>query len=161
VLLRTHGQGERHNELVRKAAPVLSKLVLPTSNEEQSNLRLKLANAGFRPAAGADDGLASKTVCAVVGLALALAAGFTMHAKWTTLLGAAAGAAGLGMMLPELWLSGAAAAASRRFRHGCPIRSTAGGFRRGRTGARRGVQRVGEEMATVHPIYRKSCGWPR
>ncbi len=150
--LRQKAKETAAGELVRKATPVLSKLAMPTSDEEQSNLRIKLANAGFRRPQAQTMFLASKSVCGAVGLVLAIAGGLTANLKWTTLLGLAAGCAGVGIMLPELWLAGARSGRRQKIRHGLPdtldlmVVSVEAGL-----GLDAAFKRVGEEMATVHP----------
>ncbi|MEW6250712.1 MAG: type II secretion system F family protein [Planctomycetota bacterium] len=152
AMLRDKARAFASGELVRKATPVLSKLILPTSDEEQSNLRLKLANAGFRRPQAQTLFLASKSICAVIALVLAVVAGLTAHVQWSTLIGLAAGAAGLGIMLPDLWLSGARRSRKQKIRHGLPdtldlmVVSVEAGL-----GLDAALKRVGDEMAHVHP----------
>jgi tight adherence protein C len=150
--LRKKAKETATGELVRKATPVLSRIVMPTSDEEQSHLRLKLASAGFRRPQAQMVFLASKSICGVIGLVLAIVGGLAANLQWTTLLGTAAGCAGLGIVLPEMWLSGARKSRQQRLRHGLPdtldllVVSVEAGL-----GLDAAFKRVGEEMASVHP----------
>ncbi len=140
------------DDLMRKATPMLSKLVMPTSNEEQTNLRLKLANAGYRQAQGQTLFLASKSVLAVLGLAGGLAGGMAGKLDTPIMLGLVAMCAGVGMMLPDLWLSMATSGRRQKIRYGLPdtldliVVSVESGL-----ALDAALKRVGDEMAPVHP----------
>lgn len=69
--IRDRARDSAAGDFVRKAAPMLSKLIMPTSDEAQSNLRIKLANAGFRQPQAQTLLLSSKSALAVIGLASA------------------------------------------------------------------------------------------
>ncbi len=137
--------------LVKKATPMLSKLVMPASDEEQTNLRVKLANAGYRAAQAQTMFMASKTIIAVVGALVALGAGFAGGWQPTMLLGAAAFGAGAGMMLPNFWLSLATSSRQAKVRQGLPdtldllVVSVESGL-----ALDAALKRVGDEMAPVH-----------
>lgn len=138
--------------LVVRAAPVLKKLVLPTSAAEQTNLRQKLAGAGYRHPQAQTTFLASKTVLAILGFVLAIAGGVAGHMELVMLLGLAAFCAGTGLMLPDLWLSLATGARKEKIRYGLPdtldllVVSVESGL-----ALDAALKRVGEEMAPVHP----------
>lgn len=140
------------NTLVKKATPVLSKLVMPTSDEQQSTLRIKLANAGFRQPQAQTLFLASKSVLAVIGLVLGAVGGFAGHLELAMLAGVAAFCAGAGLMLPDMWLSMAASSRKQKIRHGMPdtldllVVSVESGL-----ALDAAFKRVGDEMAPVHP----------
>ncbi len=139
-------------ELVRKAAPVLSKLVMPTSDEAQTNLRLKLASAGYRRPQAQTTFLASKSALAVLGLVCGLVGGVAGHLSLLALAGLAAFCAGAGLMLPDLWLMLAVSDRKQKIRNGLPdsldllVVSVEAGL-----GLDAALKRVGDEMAPVHP----------
>lgn len=140
------------NNLVKKATPMLSKLVMPTSDEQQSTLRIKLANAGFRQPQAQTLFLASKSVLAVIGLVLGTVGGFAGHLEMAVLAGVAAFSAGVGLMLPDLWLSMAGSSRKQKIRHGMPdtldllVVSVESGL-----ALDAAFKRVGDEMGPVHP----------
>lgn len=139
-------------ELVKRAAPVLSRITLPASDLEMTNLRLKLASAGFRREQAQSMFLASKTI---VGIALALATaagGSALNLSWTLLIGSILCALPVGFLLPDMWLAMAIGARQEAVRHGLPdcldlmVVSVESGL-----ALDAALQRVGDEMATVHP----------
>lgn len=138
--------------IVTKAAPLLSRLVMPTSDAEQSNLRMKLSNAGFRAGSAQTIFLSSKTVLGVGGLIIAGLVGASSGQTFMNLVSMAAFAAGLGFMLPNLWLGMAIRSRKEKIRHGMPdtldllVVSVESGL-----ALDAGLKRVGEEMARVHP----------
>lgn len=150
--IRAQARESAASEIVRKAAPALSRLVMPTSDAEQTKLRLKLANAGFRHPQAQMTFLASKTILAVIGLALGLVGGLSSDLKLTSLLGLVALCAGGGLMLPDFWLGLAASSRREKIRHGLPdtldllVVSVEAGL-----ALDAALKRVGEEMAPVHP----------
>lgn len=151
AVIRHQARVSAKQELVQKATPVLSRLVMPTSDEEQTNLRLRLANAGYRQPQAQTLFLGSKSVLAVLGLALGVAGGFAAQLQLTMLAGLVAFCAGLGMMLPDLWLTMAISARKQKIRHGMPdtldllVVSVESGL-----ALDAALKRVGEEMAPVH-----------
>ena len=76
--------------VVRKAAPMLSRLVMPASDAEQTQLRAKLATAGFRQPQAQTIFMASKSIAAVGCTLLAVVIGISTHLEWQMLVGAAA-----------------------------------------------------------------------
>jgi len=139
-------------ELVKRATPVLSRLIVPASDQEQTNLRQKLACAGYRHASAQTMFLASKTIVAGVGLIVAGIVGVYGGNDLAVTAGIAAFGAGLGFVLPNLWLSMAVSSRAQRIRYGLPdtldllVVSVESGL-----ALDAAVKRVGEEMATTHP----------
>ncbi len=138
-------------QLVRRATPMLSKLIVPQSDQEQTNLRLKLANAGYRHPQAQTMLLASKTVVAGCGLVLGLLFSISSGQPISVALGIVAFGAGLGFMLPNFWLSLAASTRKQKIRDGLPdtldllVVSVESGL-----ALDAALKRVGEEMAAVH-----------
>ncbi len=135
-----------------RAAPLLSKPAMPKSDAEQSRLRLKLANAGFRRDNAPMLFLASKSVVAVAAGIVAGFFAFSAGRETSRVLGQALVAAGAGFMLPNLWLWLAIRDRSDRIRCGLPdsldllVVSVEAGL-----GLDAAVQRVGDEMRHVYP----------
>jgi tight adherence protein C len=139
-------------DFVKKVAPIAVRPVMPKSDEEMSNLRVRLSNAGFRHESVVTFFLASKTLLGI-GLG-ALALFFTWSAGHETqrIFGISACLAGVGFMLPHIWLWLATKERSQKIRDGLPdsldlmVISVEAGL-----GLDAAVQRVGDEMAAVHP----------
>ncbi len=150
--IRERAKASATEALVKKATPVLSHLVMPGSEQNQSHLRVKLANAGFRHAYAQTLFLASKSVLAVVGLIGGAVGGVVYHADLVVIVGLAAFCAGAGLMLPDGWLALAAAGRKTKLRYGLPdtldllVVSVESGL-----ALDAALKRVGEEMASVHP----------
>lgn len=138
--------------LVKKAQPLLTKLVMPTSDVEQTNLRVKLANAGFRAATAQTMFLASKTIIGVAGVILCAIIGMSGGYPMMQLVSIIAFGGGLGFMFPNLWLGMAIRGRKEKIKHGLPdtldllVVSVESGL-----ALDAGLKRVGEEMARVHP----------
>ncbi len=139
-------------ELVKRATPVLSRIVMPTSNEDQTNLRMKLTHAGFRAPQAQTTFLASKSILGVVGLLVGTAIAASMGLPLAKAVGAACFGAGLGFMLPNMWLSLAVSSRKEKLKHGLPdtldlmVVSIESGL-----ALDAAIKRVGDEMAIVHP----------
>jgi len=139
------------DDLVRRATPVLSRLIMPTSTQEHTNLRVKLANGGYRQPQAQTLFLASKSILAAGGLILSLAAGVASHLALPMALGLGAFCTGAGMMLPDLWLSLMTNGRKTKIRYGLPdtldllVVSVESGL-----ALDAALKRVGEEMAPVH-----------
>ncbi len=139
-------------ELVRRATPVLSRLIMPVSDAEQTQLRLKLTQAGYRHRQATTIFLASKTVVMLVALLVAgtilPTAGFSL----TAILGGLAFAAGVGFIAPGFVLGMQTNSRRDKLRRGLPdvldllVVSIESGL-----ALDAGIKRVGEEMALVHP----------
>ncbi|MGE0480014.1 MAG: type II secretion system F family protein [Phycisphaerae bacterium] len=140
------------DDLIKKASPTLGRLIMPISDEEQTNLRLKLANAGFRNAGAQTIFLASKTILGVAGLVIAGIVGLSAGYQMTTTASVVAFAGGLGFMLPNLWLTVAVGGRRDKVRCGLPdtldllVVSVESGL-----ALDAALKRVGDEMTTVHP----------
>lgn len=150
--IRKQARASAADDLVRRATTVLSKLVMPTTNQEQSHLRMKLASAGYRQAGAQTLFLASKSILALLGLIVAIAIGVAGDMRLPMVLGSAAFGAGVGMMLPDLWLSLATSSRRTKIRYGLPdtldllVVSVEAGL-----ALDAALKRVGDEMAAVHP----------
>jgi tight adherence protein C len=140
------------SQLVKKVAPIAIKPVMPKSDEEMSNLRVKLSNAGFRRESAVTLFLASKTL---LGIGLA---GICLFLTWSSghptrhILSISATVGGLGFMLPNTWLWLATKERTQKIREGLPdsmdlmVISVEAGL-----ALDAAIQRVGDEMASVHP----------
>lgn len=133
-------------------APVASRPANITNPEEMTKLRWKLANAGFRSESAPYTFLASKTVVAV---GVALVVGLYMWMKGEPMLNAAGMVligAGVGFMLPNMWLGMAVKKRQGQIRQALPdcldlmVISVESGL-----GLDAAMQRVGDEMHRVHP----------
>ncbi len=139
-------------DLVKRATPVLSRIVMPTSDEEQTNLRMKLANAGYRQNYAQTIFMGSKSVCALMGLVAGIIIGVTMQLQIPMLIGCATFCAGAGLMAPDIWLMMAIGDRKQKIRYGLPdtldllVVSVEAGL-----ALDAAFKRVGDEMAVVHP----------
>lgn len=138
--------------LVKKAAPMLSRLTMPTSEVDQNALRLRLANAGFRKPQVQMMFLASKTAMAA-GLAIATLVGcLAMGVSLAMTAGSAVFAAPIGFLLPDLWLALTIRSRKEAIGYGLPdtldlmVVSVESGL-----ALDAAIQRVGDEMSSVHP----------
>lgn len=139
-------------KLMKKATPMLSRLVMPASADELNQLRAKLMTAGYRQKGAQTVFLASKTVVAVVfalgGVSVAAAMGYDFKG----IIGALAFAGGVGFMAPGIWLGVVTKGRQDKIRRGLPdvldllVVSIESGL-----ALDAGIKRVGEEMALVHP----------
>ncbi len=143
---------EARADLVKKATPMLQRLIMPTSDAEQSTLKANLATAGFRQQNAQTLFLAGKTIFAVGGLLMGALIAFTVQQPMTIKLGIVAFGGGLGFTLPSLWLSMAMSARKDKIKNGLPdvldllVVSVESGL--ALDGA---LKRVGDEMSRVHP----------
>ena len=139
-------------DFVKKATPMLSRLVMPTSADEATNLKLKLMSAGYRQPQGQTIFLSSKSVLGVVGLIAGAVIALTAGLPMPKAVGAICFAAGLGFMLPNLWLGMAIGARKEKIKNGLPdtldllVVSVESGL-----ALDAAIKRVGDEMAIVHP----------
>lgn len=138
--------------LVKKATPMLNKLIMPQSDEEQTNLKAKLVTAGFRQPTAQQTFLASKSVLAMIGLLVGVGIGFSLGFTALNVFGSGIFGAALGFMLPNIWLGGAVARRQEKIKHGLPdtldllVVSVESGL-----GLDAALKRVGDELADVHP----------
>lgn len=139
-------------QVMEKVAPIAMKPIMPRSDAEMSTLREKLSQAGYRSESVVRIFLGSKTI---LGGALAFVALFFAWAKGydtRQLFGIFATAAGVGFMLPNLWLVLARSQRAEKIRNGLPdsldllVVCVESGL-----ALDAGIQRVSEEMRHVHP----------
>ncbi len=139
-------------KLVRKATPMLSRIVLPVSDQEQSQLREKLVQAGFRSPQAQTVFLASKTAVLIVGVLAGVAIGASLGYGTRGILACAMFAGGAGFIAPGMWLDMAIKSRQDKIRRGLPdvldllVVSVESGL-----ALDSAIKRVGEEMALVHP----------
>ena len=138
--------------LLARAAPALSKPSMPQSEEARSNLRLKLANAGFRGQQTPAVFLASKTIMGIVLALAGLGGAFALRLSGRNILGLTLFAGAVGLMLPNLWLAMAIKSRKEKINHGMPdsldlmvVTIEAG------LGLDAALQRVSDEMKSLHP----------
>ncbi|MBU0640801.1 MAG: type II secretion system F family protein [Planctomycetes bacterium] len=149
--IREQARASATDHLVKHAGPMLSRLVMPTSAEERTNLRTRLATAGFRQAQAQTFFLGSKTLLAIVGLVIAALASISGGLDLLPLVSAVAFGTGAGLMLPNLWLTLAIGTRKEKIRHGLAdvldllVVSVESGL-----ALDAALKRVGEEMALVH-----------
>ncbi len=135
-----------------KAAPLLAKPVVPKSASEQSNLKIKLANAGIRKENAATTFLASKTICGGLFLVLTLVACLSSQATAQKVFGLTVFAGAIGFLLPDLWLYINTKSRMEKICHGLPdcldlmVVSVEAGL-----GLDAATIRVSQEMGKVHP----------
>ncbi len=150
--LQSKARERAKSSVFEKAAPFLSRPVMPGKEEEQTNLRSKLAQAGFRREAAATVFLASKTasfvVCGIIGAVLGIEAGKEMM----NIVGQTIFAAGLGFMLPNLWLKISIGKRAEAVRNGLPdaLDLMVVGVEAG-LGLDAALLRVSDEMGTAYP----------
>lgn len=139
-------------KLMKKATPMLSRLVMPASADELNQLRSKLMMAGYRQKGAQTVFLASKTVVAVVFALGGVSAAAALGYDFKGIIGALAFAGGVGFMAPGLWLGVVTKGRQDKIRRGLPdvldllVVSIESGL-----ALDAGIKRVGEEMALVHP----------
>jgi tight adherence protein C len=135
-----------------KAAPILAKPVKPKSAEEQSNLKIKLANAGFRKENVPMTFLACKSIFGVGLLILTLVFTISSGMPIQKIFGFAAFAGGLGFMLPDGWLYLTIKGRQEKLTYALPdcldlmVVSVEAGL-----GLDAAMMKVSQEMGKVHP----------
>jgi tight adherence protein C len=150
--IKDRARASATQSLATKAAPMLSRIVLPASNEEQSQLRAKLTQAGYRAPQAQTIFLASKTgglvLGAIVGAALGASLGYDLKGTGACILFAG----GAGFIAPGIWLGSVTKSRQDKIRRGLPdmldllVVSVESGL-----ALDSALKRVGEEMAMVHP----------
>jgi tight adherence protein C len=98
------GDDKRQQSVLEKAAPTLSKALQPTSELEQSKLKVSLANAGFNSPYAVEIYLAIKFASLVTGLVLGSGYGLASWGVTQKGIAAAVVGGGLGFYLPEIVL---------------------------------------------------------
>ena len=98
---RGEGNGGKMNNMIEKAAPALSKALQPKTETEESNLKVRLANAGFSSPNAPRTFLALKLVGLIVGILFGAVYGFAnMGASSNSWMAFVIGG-GTGFYLPE------------------------------------------------------------
>lgn len=135
-----------------KAAPLLSKPVMPKNAEEQTTLRAKLASAGFRKESAPTLFLASKTAVAAAGGLIGAILAIHANKEMLHLVGQAIFGLGIGFMLPNLWLSMSISKRAEAIRNGLPdsLDLMVIGVESG-LGLDAALLRVSDEMNRVYP----------
>ncbi|MBU0616481.1 MAG: type II secretion system F family protein, partial [Planctomycetes bacterium] len=137
---------------MKRATPVLSKIVMPTSNQEQSQLRAKLTQAGYRTPHAQTIFLASKTTVLILGAIAGATVGASLGYDWKGTVACMMFAGGAGFIGPGIWLGRVTKSRQDKIRRGLPdvldllVVSVESGL-----ALDSALKRVGEEMAMVHP----------
>ncbi|RMF70891.1 MAG: type II secretion system F family protein [Planctomycetota bacterium] len=138
--------------LAKRATPVLSKIIMPVSADESSQLRMKLTQAGYRHPSAQTLFLGMKTAAMAVFLVAGAITGTALGYSTVNVLCLCLFAGGVGFIAPGLWLSMAISKRQQKIRHGLPdildllVVSVESGL-----ALDAALKRVGEEMAIVHP----------
>jgi tight adherence protein C len=138
--------------LVKRAAPMLSRLVMPVSDDEQTQLRAKLTQAGYRQKQAQTVFLAAKTAVLALSVVAGIAVAASMGYGVAGIAAFGTFAAGLGFLAPGMWLSAATRSRQDKIRRGLPdildllVVSVESGL-----ALDAALKRVGDEMAIVHP----------
>lgn len=98
------GAAANMGRMLEKAAPALSQALQPKTELEASDLKIRLANAGFQSPTASSMYLAIKFVMLIVGAAIGAGYGLTFYGFKQNGLAAIVIAAGLAFYLPELAL---------------------------------------------------------
>lgn len=140
------------NGMFAKAAPLLSRPMMPKNAKEQSTLRAKLANAGLRMESVTTLFLASKMVTAAAGGIVGALLAINGDKEMLTVVGQTVFAAGLGFMLPNIWLTLSIRKRAEAIRNGLPdsldlmVIAVESGL-----GLDAALLRVSDEMKDVYP----------
>lgn len=138
--------------VLERAAPLLSRPVMPRNDAEGYTLKSKLMNAGFRQESAPMLFLASKTALAIVGGIIGTMYAASVGKPTAQVLSSAALGAGLGFMLPNGWLWLTVKRRCEAIQHGLPdcldlmVVSVESGL-----GLDAAMQRVGDEMRLAYP----------
>lgn len=150
--LREQARKSAAQTLVRKATPVLSRITMPLSEADQTQLRAKLIQAGYRQPQAQTVLLASKTALMVVGAIIGGIVGSALGYGMNATIACVLGGAGIGFVSPGFWLGAAISSRQDKIRRGLPdildllVVSVESGL-----ALDAAIKRVGEEMAYVHP----------
>jgi len=150
--IKTKAHESATKGLVKKAAPVLSRIVMPASDEEQSQLHVKLTQAGYRAPQAQTIFLASKTAVLVLGAVVGAVVGVSLGYDIKGMAACVMFAGGAGFIAPGMWLGSVTKSRMEKVCHGLPdildllVVSVESGL-----ALDTALKRVGEEMALVHP----------
>ncbi len=139
-------------KLLEKAAPMLSRPVMPKSENQTSSLRLRLAGAGLRQESAVPVFLASKTLAAMAMAGVGLMFAIQLNRPPMSMFGYVAFGFGMGFMLPEAWLHVTRKQRMECIRNGLPdaldlmVVSVEAGL-----GLDAAIMRVGDELQLAHP----------
>ncbi|GAB5443781.1 MAG: type II secretion system F family protein [Fuerstiella sp.] len=98
------GENGKMNSVIEKAAPALSKALQPKTETEQSDLKIRLANAGFSSPNAARNFLALKLVGLILGVLFGAVYGFAAMASSKSWMAFVIGG-GAGFYIPEIMLT--------------------------------------------------------
>ena len=147
------------SRVVKKAQPLLSKLIMPTSDDEISQLKMKLMQAGFRHSDAQKMFLGMKTACLAIGAIVGGVGAASMGYEPMMILCAVMFVGGIGFIAPGMWLDSAIKSRQQRIRRGLPdildllVVSVESGL-----ALDAAIKRVGDEMAIVHPRQGSQVG---
>lgn len=150
--IQSKAKDRAFTETFRKAAPVLSRPVMPTTVEEQSKLRAKLMSAGYRREYAPVLFLACKTLGGLAGGGLLTLYAMAANKEFNDVLFWGIGGLGFGLLLPQLWLGNAIKKRTEAVRNGLPdsldlmVVAVESGL-----GLDAAILRVSDEMGNVHP----------
>jgi tight adherence protein C len=139
-------------EFLKRAAPVLAKPVMPKSDIERSNLRVRMANAGYRRESSPGIFLSSKVILGLAAFILAAMYALGKGYPNTKLIGMGTFFGGIAFMLPNLWLGLSIKARQEKITNGMPdaldllVISVEAGL-----GLDQAMQRIGDDLETSHP----------
>lgn len=140
------------NGMFAKAAPLLSRPMMPKNAKQQSTLRAKLASAGMRMESVTTLFLASKMVTAAAGGIVGALLAINGDKEMLTVVGQTVFATGLGFMLPNIWLTLSIRKRAEAIRNGLPdsldlmVIAVESGL-----GLDAALLRVSDEMKDVYP----------
>ncbi len=152
AVIREKARASASEKLVKRAAPMLSRLIMPVSEDEQNQLRAKLMQAGYRARQAQTVFLSSKTVLLVIFAVTGVSASASMGYGMQGVAAITIFAAGIGFIAPGFWLSHAISSRQDKIRRGLPdildlmVVSVESGL-----ALDSAIKRVGEEMSMVHP----------
>lgn len=150
--IRELARATAREKLVKRATPMLSRLIMPVSEDERNELRTKLMQAGYRSRNSQTIFLASKTVLLAIFAIAGVAAGASLGYDIKGILAVTLFAGGIGFIAPGFWLGSSIKSRQDKIRRGLPdildlmVVSVESGL-----ALDSAIKRVGEEMAMVHP----------
>lgn len=138
--------------MVKKAQPMLSRLIMPMSEADMNQLRQKLGTAGYRQRQAQTIFLASKTALLVLFAIGGATFGASMGYDFKGVIAIILFAGGIGFIAPGIWLGSVAKGRQDKIRRGLPdmldlmVVSVESGL-----ALDAAIKRTGEEMGMVHP----------